>query len=104
MDKHNVHIDENSQRKTRRIMSDQDFILVDEEEKESTGADEVDKEEKKDHLAVKKEEEKETEKDNDDDGYEKICLICHRPESVAGKMIEMPNHITVCRDLYAKKL
>lgn len=52
----------------------------------------------KDHLAVKKEEEKETEKDNDDDGYEKICLICHRPESVAGKMIEMPNHITVCRD------
>ena len=32
-------------------MSDQDFILVDEEEKESTGADEVDKEEKKDHLA-----------------------------------------------------
>ena len=44
-------------------MSDQDFILVDEEEKESTGADEVDKEEKKDHLAVKKEEEKETEKD-----------------------------------------
>ena len=34
MDKHNVHIDENSQRKTRRIMSDQDFILVDEEEKE----------------------------------------------------------------------
>ena len=79
-------------------MSDQDFILVDEEEKESTAADEVDKEEKKDHLAVKKEEEKETEKDNDDDGYEKICLICHRPESVAGKMIEMPNHITVCRD------
>ena len=44
-------------------MSDQDFILVDEEEKESTGADEVDKEEKKDHLAVKKEEEKETEKE-----------------------------------------
>ena len=50
MDKHNVHIDENSQRKTRRIMSDQDFILVDEEEKESTGADEVDKEEKKEAL------------------------------------------------------
>lgn len=56
------------------------------------------KKRKNDHLAVKKEEEKETEKDNDDDGYEKICLICHRPESVAGKMIEMPNHITVCRD------
>lgn len=85
-------------------MSDQDFILVDEEEKESTGADEVDKEEKKDHLAVKKEEEKETEKDNDDDGYEKICLICHRPESVAGKMIEMPNHIAhLCMGFFLRQ-
>ena len=80
-------------------MSDQDFILVDEEEKKSPqGQTRWTKKRKKDHLAVKKEEEKETEKDNDDDGYEKICLICHRPESVAGKMIEMPNHITVCRD------
>ena len=33
-------------------MSDQDFILVDEQETQSTGADEVDKEDKKDHLAV----------------------------------------------------
>ncbi len=50
--------------------------------KESTGADRWTKK-RKNHLAVKKEEEKETEKkDNDDDGYEKICLICHRPESV----------------------
>ncbi len=80
-------------------MSDQDFILVDEEEKESTGADEVDEKEKKDHLAVKrgkgKKKQKKTTMMMD---MEKICLICHRPESVAGKMIEMPNHITVCRD------
>ena len=34
----------------------------------------------------------------DDDGYEKICFICHRPESVTGKMIDLPNHITVCPD------
>ena len=83
-------------------MSDQDFILVDEEEKESTGADEVDKEEKKDHLAVKKEEEKETEKDNDDDGYEKICLICHRPES--GKDDRDAESYYGMPGLYAKKL
>ena len=29
-------------------------------------------------------------KQNNDDGYEKVCFICRRPESVAGKM-------TVCR-------
>ena len=72
--------------------------------KESTGADEVDKEEKKDHLAVKKEEEKETEKDNDDDGYEKICLICHRPESVCGKDDRDAESYYGMPGLYAKKL
>ena len=36
--------------------------------------------------------------DHDDDGYEKICFICHRPESEAGKMIDLPNNITVCSD------
>ena len=36
--------------------------------------------------------------DRQDDGYEKICFICHRPESVTGKMIDLPNHITVCPD------
>ena len=35
-------------------------------------------------------------------GYEKYCLICHRPESVAGKMIDLPNHITVCSDCMQK--
>lgn len=32
------------------------------------------------------------------DEYEKVCFICHRPESVAGKMIDLPNHISVCAD------
>ena len=27
-------------------------------------------------------------KQNNDDGYEKVCFICRRPESVAGKMME----------------
>ncbi len=34
----------------------------------------------------------------DDDGYERICFICHRPESVTGKMVELPNNIAVCPD------
>ena len=26
-------------------------------------------------------------KENNEDRYEKVCFICHRPESVTGKMI-----------------
>ena len=33
-----------------------------------------------------------------EDEYEKLCFICHRPESTAGKMIDLPNHISVCSD------
>lgn len=39
-----------------------------------------------------------------EDRYEKVCFICHRPESVTGKMIDLPNNICVCPGLYAKKL
>lgn len=34
--------------------------------------------------------------------YEKICFVCHRPESKAGKMVELPNHISVCSDCMQK--
>ncbi len=33
-----------------------------------------------------------------EDEYEKICFVCRRPESRAGKMISMPNNIFVCKD------
>ena len=62
-------------------MSDNDFMIIDEEEKEE-----------------KTEQSSKDENDSKDDGYEKICYICHRPESVTGKMIELPNNITVCPD------
>lgn len=39
---------------------------------------------------------------DDDDQYEKICFICHRPESTAGKMIDLPNNICVCNDCMQK--
>ena len=41
-------------------------------------------------------------KQNNDDEYEKVCFICRRPESVAGKRIELPNHICVCNDCMQK--
>ena len=44
----------------------------------------------------------ESTKEVSDDDYEKVCFICRRPESVAGKMIELPNHICVCNDCMQK--
>ena len=32
------------------------------------------------------------------DTYEKICFMCRRPESKAGKMIDLPNNIHICTD------
>ena len=75
-------------------MSDQDFVIVD-EEKDS----EIPQEKREPDRGFHKEVVKDAEKERkDDDGYEKICFICHRPESVTGKMIDLPNHITVCPD------
>ncbi len=40
--------------------------------------------------------------DDDDDKYEKFCMVCRRPESVTGKMIELPNNICICDDCMRK--
>jgi ATP-dependent Clp protease ATP-binding subunit ClpX len=37
-----------------------------------------------------------------EDGYEKICYVCRRPESKAGKMIQMPGNISICPDCMQK--
>ena len=37
-----------------------------------------------------------------EDEYEKVCFICRRPESTAGRMIDLPNHICVCQDCMQK--
>ena len=36
--------------------------------------------------------------------YEKICFLCRRPESVAGKMIELPQRMYVCPDCMQKSM
>ena len=36
------------------------------------------------------------------DEYEDVCYICRRPESVAGKMIHIPNNICICQDCMQK--
>ena len=99
-------------------MSDHDFILVDEEDKEKnaerteqeiiTGEDsqESGKEvgETSGNVSADKKQELASSGEKEDDGekYEKICFMCHRPESVTGKMIDLPNHITVCPDCMQK--
>ena len=67
-------------------MSDNDFTIIDAEETA---------EEKKEVQSAQTEEDKESE-------YEKICFICHRPESVTGPMMSLPNNITVCKDCMQK--
>lgn len=42
------------------------------------------------------------EDDKNVEEYEKICFLCHRPESIAGKMIDLPNNICICADCMQK--
>ena len=44
----------------------------------------------------------ENKEDSNRDEYEDVCYICRRPESVAGKMIKIPNNICICQDCMQK--
>lgn len=39
---------------------------------------------------------------NNNDEYEKVCYVCRRTESKAGKMISMPGGLYVCPDCMQK--
>lgn len=41
-------------------------------------------------------------KNSDEDKYEKVCFMCRRPESKAGKMIDLPGNIHICTDCMQK--
>ncbi len=36
--------------------------------------------------------------------YEDVCFVCRRPESKAGQMFHLPNHISVCPDCMRKTM
>ncbi len=77
-------------------MSENDFIIINQDENEKeNGVSETpaDGKEKKEAVSVTS-----SRKDKKEERYEKICFMCHRPESVTGKMIDLPNNITVCPD------
>ena len=58
-------------------------------------------------VDTKEEESKNNGKKTEDerrDEYEDVCFICRRPESKAGKMFRLPNHICVCDDCMHKTM
>ncbi len=40
----------------------------------------------------------------ENEDYEDVCFICRRPESKAGRMFKLPNHICVCDDCMHKTM
>ena len=62
-------------------------------------SDDFDKKDKMEEGLVKSETEATS---GSDDEYEKICFLCRRPESVAGQMIDLPNHIHICTECMQK--
>ncbi len=43
-----------------------------------------------------------TDTGSEENEYEPVCCICHRPESKAGKMIQIPKDISICPDCMQK--
>ncbi|MDE6957026.1 MAG: ATP-dependent Clp protease ATP-binding subunit ClpX [Lachnospiraceae bacterium] len=65
-------------------------------DQENKNVNEVETVEKAEAVTVEPTDKKE------DDEYEKVCFVCRRPESVAGKMVDLPNNISVCSDCMQK--
>lgn len=79
-------------------MNNNDYREVTDEEETGSNRGTVVEEEKKEVTAAEVAGEQE-DKENE---YEDICYICRRPEHVAGKMIKIPNNISICQDCMQK--
>lgn len=62
-------------------------------------SDELDKKDQSEEKTLKGEVEAAS---NSEDEYEKVCFLCRRPESAAGQMIDLPNHIHICTECMQK--
>ena len=89
--------------------------VIPEEEKTETTLNEKKDNEKKDNeknnentqvadTAGENSAEKKTEDKKDSSEYEDVCFICRRPESKAGRMFKLPNHICICDDCMHKTM
>lgn len=72
-------------------MLDKETIIVDEDKS-------ADIEEKEQEVMEVSKQTNADENKEKKDGPERYCFLCRRPESVTGKMIELPNKIFVCPD------
>ena len=73
---------------TTEMLDETDFV------EENIVEENIAKKEMKDEVEVVDE--------TDDEEYERYCFLCRRPESVAGKFIDLPNDISVCIDCMNK--
>lgn len=60
----------------------------------------TDEKELEQNVLDKEEQEKKEKKDREE--YEEVCFMCRRPESKAGKMVSLPNHIHICSECMQK--
>lgn len=42
--------------------------------------------------------------EEEDDEYEEVCMMCHRPESKAGRMLHMPGNVCICDDCFKRSM
>ena len=55
-----------------------------------------------DEFDTSKKDNEDNDKNNDDDEYENYCYMCRRPESDAGKLLQLSNGISICSDCLQK--
>ena len=60
----------------------------------------TDEKELEQNVLDKEEQEKKEKKDREE--YDEVCFMCRRPESKAGKMVSLPNHIHICSECMQK--
>lgn len=60
----------------------------------------TDEKELEQNVLDKEGQKKKDKKDREE--YEEVCFMCRRPESKAGKMVSLPNHIHICSECMQK--
>ena len=84
--------------------------VIPEEEKTETNVSETQDNEKNNgntqvaDTAKENSTEKKADDKKDSSEYEDVCFICRRPESKAGRMFKLPNHICICDDCMHKTM
>lgn len=82
-------------------IGEKSMLEKDDEYRDTEDSEEIEKK-KEDKKTETMEKNKKTSSETKSDEYEKICYMCRRPESKAGKMISMPGNICICSDCMQK--